>query len=211
MGNGVAKSDRTPGRILTERLRLEPIAANHAHDLWVIHNDKQVAPWYDGWKPTPDEALARAKAMAEAWQHLGVHKWMAYHRVTSELVGRGGASPTPADHDWGRVNDLLPQEPWVRETRAGPRGALIHANWVEIGWALRRQCWGHGYATEIGRAALAYSFDELGMRAIVSCTAHDNHTSRAVMERIGMMYAATLEDLDNGADLTVHTLLRTQR
>jgi RimJ/RimL family protein N-acetyltransferase len=52
--------------------------------------------------------------------------------------------------------------------------------------ALRRQCWGHGYATEIGRAALAYSFDELGMQAVVSCTGRDNHRSRAVMERLGI-------------------------
>lgn len=211
MTNQEAGSDRAVGTVFTERLRLEPITADHAADLWVVHNDEQVAPWYEGWKPTPDEALERATAMAAAWQHLGVHKWMAYHCGTGELVGRGGPSMTPADDDWGRVNDLLPQQPWVRETRVGERGGLVHANWVEIGWALRRQFWGHGYATEIGRAGLAYSFDELGMQAVVSCTGRDNGKSRAVMERIGMVYAGTLEDLGGGADLTVHILLRSQR
>jgi [ribosomal protein S5]-alanine N-acetyltransferase len=206
-----AQNLQAPGTVLTERLRLEPITANHAHDLWLVHNDERSLPGTTGWRPTPDEAVERATAMADGWQHLGVHKWMAYHRETDELVGRDGASATPADHDWGRVNDLLPQQPWVRATRSGPEGELVHANWVEIGWALRRKFWGHGYATEIGQAALAYSFDELGMEAVVSCTSHDNHRSRAVMERLGMTYAGHLEALDSGADLTVHSMLRSQR
>lgn len=197
--------------MFTERLRLEPITPKHAHDLWVIHNDEHVARWYDGWKPTLDEALNRATAMADSWRHFGVHKWMAYDRETGELIGRGGPSPTPADPDWGRIDDLLPHQPWVRETRRGPLGEVVHANWVEIGWALRRPFWGHGYATEIGRAGLIYSFDSLDMQAVVSCTDHDNLRSRAVMERIGMSPAGVLNALDGGTDQTVHTLLRAQR
>ena len=200
-----------PGTVLTGRLRLEPITPAHADDLWTIHNDEHVARWYGGWTPTQDEALERAMAMAQSWRHFGAHKWMAYDRETGELVGRGGPSPTPADEDWGRIDKFLPQEPWVRETRRGPERDLVHANWVEIGWALRHQFWGRGYATEIGRAGLAYSFDELGMQAVVSCTDQDNLRSRAVMERIGMRHAGVLSSLDGGADQTVHTLLRCRR
>ncbi len=193
---------------LTERLRLEPITADHAHDLWVIHNDDEVARWYDGSKPTQQQALRRAKAWSYSWRHLGVHKWMAYDRGTGELIGRGGLSPAPADHDWRRVHDFLPKETWVPETRRGPRDEVVHANWVEIGWALRPQFWANGYAAEIGRAGLSYAFETLGMHAVVSCTDHDNLRSRAVMERIGMSYAGALPDLAGGADFTVHMLLR---
>lgn len=195
------------GTTFTERLRLEPITADHAHDLWLIHNDEEVARWY-GSKPTREEALRRAKSWSYSWRHFGVHKWMAYDRETGQLIGRGGASPTPADRDWGRISDFLPPQPWARQTRHGPRGEVVHANWLEIGWALRRQFWGHGYAAEIGRAGLSYAFDTLGVQAVVSCTDHDNRRSRAVMERIGMSHAGTLPDLDGGADFTVHVLLR---
>jgi len=192
----------------TERLRLEPITPHHAHDLWLIHNDDEVARWYGGSKPTEEEARQRAVAMAYSWRAFGVHKWMAYDRETGGLIGRGGPSPTPADDDWGRVNNFLPKQPWVREVRRGPRGELVHANWLEIGWALRPQFWGRGYATELGRAGLAYSFDTLGMGAVVSCTDNGNVKSLAVMERLGMTYAGTLQDLGSGADLAVYKQLR---
>jgi ribosomal-protein-alanine N-acetyltransferase len=58
---------------------------------------------------------------------------------------------------------------------------------VEIGWRLATACWGHGYATEAARAALAFGFDALGLHEIVALTAPDNLRSRRVMERIGMI------------------------
>ena len=57
---------------------------------------------------------------------------------------------------------------------------------VEVGWSLAREHWGHGYATEAGRAALRYGFDELGLAEIVSITSRLNEPSRRVMERLGM-------------------------
>ena len=57
---------------------------------------------------------------------------------------------------------------------------------VEVGWRLPRWAWGHGYATEAAREALAVGFDEVGLAEIVSFTAVHNERSQAVMRRIGM-------------------------
>ncbi len=57
---------------------------------------------------------------------------------------------------------------------------------VEAGWRLARPAWGHGYATEAARAALAFGFEQLGLDEIVAMTAVGNARSRAVMERLGM-------------------------
>ena len=98
------------------------------------------------------------------------------------------------------------------------RPFTAHANWVEIGWALRRKFWGSGYASEIGRAGLAYAFDVLRVHAVVSCTARHNVRSRAVMERIGMRYAGEVrsrgpvegvEGEHDDAPFAVCVLLRT--
>ena len=177
---------------LTSRLRLEPIGPANARDLWLVHNDDEVAYWYDGDRPSLDEAKRRAEAIAESWRRHGVHKWIAYDRITGEVVGRGGLSRTPVDDDWGQINAFLPDEPWVRTVHESHQPFTAHANWLEIGWALRRPFWGHGYASEIGRAGLAFAFDELGMEAVVSCTVRHNARSRAVMERIGMHYAGEI-------------------
>jgi ribosomal-protein-alanine N-acetyltransferase len=57
---------------------------------------------------------------------------------------------------------------------------------VEVGWRLAVDSWGHGYAPEAARAALAFAFDELGLDEVVSMTSHGNHKSQRVMEKIGM-------------------------
>jgi RimJ/RimL family protein N-acetyltransferase len=178
--------------LLTPRLRLVPIGPGNAADLWRVHNDDAVVPWYDGWRPSRHEADEYARQAAESWRLQGVHKWMAYDRETGALVGRGGLSRVPIDADWAQLHAFLPAEPWVRQPHENERPFAAHAHWLEIGWALRRERWGQGYASEIGRAGLTYAFDVLGARAVVSCTARHNLRSRAVMERIGMHYAGEI-------------------
>jgi RimJ/RimL family protein N-acetyltransferase len=59
---------------------------------------------------------------------------------------------------------------------------------VEIGWRLARHAWGHGYATEAARAALAYARDELELAEVISFTSTTNIRSQRVMERLGMTH-----------------------
>jgi RimJ/RimL family protein N-acetyltransferase len=63
----------------------------------------------------------------------------------------------------------------------------------EVGWRLARHAWGHGYATEAGRAALANGFGAMGLARIVAYTASTNLPSEAVMQRIGMVRAADMD------------------
>ena len=58
----------------------------------------------------------------------------------------------------------------------------------EIGWRLRRDAWGQGYASEAARASLAWGWASLPAPSIVAITVPPNQRSRAVMERIGMTY-----------------------
>ena len=78
---------------------------------------------------------------------------------------------------------------------------------VEIGWRLRRDAWGQGYATEAARAALAHGFETLGLREIVSFTAVANEPSIAVMRRLGM-HTDPAEDFDHPSVAEGHHLRR---
>jgi RimJ/RimL family protein N-acetyltransferase len=176
----------------TERLRLEPAGSANARDLWLVHGDDGVWPWYGTQKPSLEQIEQQAAFIGESWRLHGVGKWIAYDRGSGEVVGRGGLSRPPADDDWGQLYAFLPAEPWVRAAHESRRPFVAHANWLEVGWALRREFWGRGYASEIGRAGLAFAFDVLGARAVVSCTVRHNTRSRAVMERIGMRYAGEI-------------------
>jgi RimJ/RimL family protein N-acetyltransferase len=202
------------------RLRLEPVGPANAADLWLVHSDDEVWRWYGNEKPSLTQVEQWAKFMGDSWRFHGVHKWIAYDRASGEVVGRGGLSRPPVDDDWGQIYAFLPAEPWVRAAHEARHPCVAHANWLEIGWALRREFRGRGYASELGQAGLAFAFDVLGMQAVVSCTVRHNARSHAVMERIGLRYAGEIrsrgivdgiEGEQDDAPFAVCVLLRTDR
>ena len=86
---------------------------------------------------------------------------------------------------------------------------------VEVGWRLAREHWGHGYATEAARAAVAFGFDELALDEIVALTTPANVRSRRVMEKLGMTRAPA-DDFEHplvpvGHQIRPHVLYRLSR
>lgn len=91
---------------------------------------------------------------------------------------------------------------------------------VEIGWRIRSDRWGCGFATEAARACLRLGFtapDEggLGFDEVISFTASSNVRSRRVMEKLGM-HRDPGDDFDHpGVPLTSplrpHVLYRISR
>jgi len=57
---------------------------------------------------------------------------------------------------------------------------------IEIGWRLKPEAWGFGYATEGAKECLRYGFETLGFDKIYSNTPILNLPSENVMKRIGM-------------------------
>ncbi|MBA2919439.1 GNAT family N-acetyltransferase [Sphingomonas sp. MAH-20] len=56
----------------------------------------------------------------------------------------------------------------------------------EIGWRLREDTWGQGYAKEAARAALDLAFSRFGMRQVYAITMTENAPSWGLMRRLGM-------------------------
>ncbi|MHC4911364.1 MAG: GNAT family N-acetyltransferase [Planctomycetota bacterium] len=89
--------------------------------------------------------------------------------------------------------------PWFREG-------------VEIGWRIRAELWGRGFATEAALVCLADGFGRLGFGEIISFTASTNVSSRRVMEKIGLRRDPN-EDFEHpglpeGSSLRPHVLYR---
>lgn len=143
--------------VTTDRLVLVPVGPEHADNLVVLLTGPDVAFWYAGtW--TRSEALDWARQMSLRWRDEGVGKWIAYRRGDGELVGRGGLTRT----------------------------TLGGMSCLEVGWLVREEYRGVGYATEIGRAGLDFAFNELDAVEVVAFTEVHNRASRAVMTRLGM-------------------------
>jgi len=91
-------------------------------------------------------------------------------RTTGELIGKGGLS---------RI-----------DTQVAPdelKGS------VQVGWTLRADFWGHGYAREAAQAALAMAFEHLGLTRVYAQTSQRNAASWGLMERLGMERRADLD------------------
>lgn len=58
---------------------------------------------------------------------------------------------------------------------------------IEIGWRLKYEAWGNGFATEGARECLKYGFEKLKFNKIYSFTSKINLQSENVMKKIGMV------------------------
>lgn len=59
---------------------------------------------------------------------------------------------------------------------------------VEIGWRLRPEAWGNGFATEAATACLEYAKRELDFKEVFSFTSLPNKRSERVMQKIGLKF-----------------------
>ena len=59
-------------------------------------------------------------------------------------------------------------------------------NEIEVGYHVRRDLWGKGYATEAAQACMEYAFTKLGVKRVISMIRPENAPSRRVAEKNGL-------------------------
>ena len=74
--------------------------------------------------------------------------------------------------------------------QGGPIGMM------EVGWRLREDAWGQGYAREAATAALDLAFRRFGADEVIALTVARNEASWGLMKRLGMRRRFDL-DFDN--------------
>ncbi len=80
----------------------------------------------------------------------------------------------------------------------------------EIGWRLREDSWGQGFAKEAAIASLDLAFTRFGAPHVVALTVTGNESSRRLMDRLGMTRCADLDFEDDryGPELNPTTVYR---
>ena len=121
----------------------------------------------------------------------------ANREVLRHLAG-AGAEPWDRGRSWRHLSFLMGH--WLlgdagmwavehKETGAflGVAGFAAPEGWpgFELAWTLERRFWGHGYATEAAREALAHAFTALEKDCVISLIHPENQASIRVAERIG--------------------------
>jgi len=78
---------------------------------------------------------------------------------------------------------------------------------IEIGWRLREEDWGQGYAREAAQATLRWAWARLEAPRVIAMTVPANRRSWGLMERIGMRRRTEL-DFDHPLFPDSHPLRR---
>jgi len=150
--------------LTTQRLRFEPLSDAHFDGFHAMNSDPEVMRYLSGRPETPDETRAVIERVKARWADTGYSWWALLSRESGELVGAA------ALQNLRREMQPLPD-------RDCP---------LEIGWRLRREHWGKGYASEAAFAIGDHAFDTLSPPEILAVCNPANTASSGVMRRIGM-------------------------
>jgi RimJ/RimL family protein N-acetyltransferase len=125
-----------------------------------------------GRKPLADVAAYRSKIRSTyltSYTPSGHGAWAIIEKASGEFVGGCSLQPGMETHHASEMGYCLDD--------------------VEIGYGLRKQSWGKGYATEIVKALVQKALMELGVKSLVACVTIDNVASIRVLEKSGLRRA----------------------
>ena len=163
--------------IETERLRLRNWREGDAESFHIHCNRPSVMRWLGGVQSRArmNEVVERLVRLQEERGHTF---WVVERKADGAFLGFCGLKIAN-----GRDSKVLGE--------------------VEIGWRLREDAWGQGYAKEAATASLDFAFDRLGVERVVALTVDGNASSWGLMKRLGMRRREDLDYIDSrfGEDL----------
>jgi RimJ/RimL family protein N-acetyltransferase len=146
--------------IETARLRLRPLVEDDIPD-WarLIYADPEVTRYLPGPDVTPLERTERLyRYFSDHWPLHGYGVWAVTDRATGNFLGQAGLN---------HIADL---------------------NETELDYALAKDSWGRGLASEAAGGVVRYAFETAGLTRLIGFVIPENIASRRVLERIGFAY-----------------------
>jgi len=152
-------ADPPDAMIETERLILRRWREADVEPYVAMMADPQVADTLGGVldRAQVGRSIARNEA---AFEQQGIGRFAVERRGDGRFLGHCGLMP---------IHESLPPAPGF-----------------EIGWALAKDAWGAGYASEAARAAIADAFARAELAEVIAYTTVGNLRSQAVMARVGL-------------------------
>jgi RimJ/RimL family protein N-acetyltransferase len=115
-----------------------------------------------------DETRAIIEGGMDSWRNDGLGPFILETATDSRMVGQAGLM-------------IFDTRGWTPSTWANAGGAAQ----PELGWALIREHWSVGYATEAAGAIRDWAYEFRSIDRLVSLISLNNARSRRVAERVG--------------------------
>jgi RimJ/RimL family protein N-acetyltransferase len=151
--------------IETERLVLRSWREGDGAEFARVTNSPEVMEHLGG-IDNPDKLADTERRLRAIEEENGFTFWVVERKADKALLGFCGVKPA----------NVVPLE-----------------GEIEIGWRLRHDAWGQGYAREAAQASLEWSWNNLDVPRIVAITVPANTRSWGLMERLGMKRRADMD------------------
>jgi RimJ/RimL family protein N-acetyltransferase len=153
--------------LITERLTLRPWQVDDAGAALGAYGSAEVARWLTPAMDQVHDELAMRLVLQQwvaedARMLTPAGRWAVDRNEDGALIGGATLLPLPPDDEY------------------------------EIGWQLHPDAWGHGYASETGRALARWAFDQ-GIEQVIAVVRPTNPRAEAVVRRIGMEWVGETE------------------
>jgi RimJ/RimL family protein N-acetyltransferase len=126
---------------------------------------------------TPSERAERTIAVfGEHWSQRGYGVWAVTDKITGQFSGHCGLNFVP------------------------------EAGEVEVLYALRKDRWGQGFATEAARASVRFGFEQADLARLIALAVPGSLASRRVLEHLGFAFEKGAQHF--GLDLVQYGLPR---
>ena len=149
-------------KLETERLILRPLHLNDADDMFAMDSNPKVH-LYLGNTPftTKEESIAYLKNVLQQYEQHGIGRFAMVTKDGNRFVGWCGLK-------------------FITETENN------HSHFYEIGYRLKEEFWGKGYAYEAATKWYEYAFSNLKINTLYASAHIDNKGSRRILEKIGL-------------------------
>ena len=149
-------------KIETKRLYLRPLLETDAQAFFEMDSNPRVHRFL-GNNPvkTIEESIKSIKGVIQQYEDFGIGRLAMVLKSSNVVIGWSGLK-------------------YEREIRK-------EFNYYDLGYRLKEDFWGEGYATEAAIASLDYGLNTLKLQEINACAHVDHIVSNKILKKIGML------------------------
>ena len=150
----------------TERLFMRPYTMGDLHDFFRLNGDEDVMRYI---RPAQnlEETKKFLQKIIDAYKEIrGIGRWAVFSKTDQQFAGSFAIIP------------------------------IENSTQLQLGYALLKENWGQGYASESVKGGLQYAFDQLGLTEIAGITYPENVPSQKVLLKNGFVFDNTFFEED---------------
>ncbi len=174
--------------IKTERLILRELRMSDLEGMFELDSNPLVHK-YLGNKPikTREESEKMIDSVINQYKERGIGRWAAIEKSSGDFIGWSGL----------RLNTEFNMNGFTK--------------YYDVGYRLIPKYWGKGYATESGKVAINYAFNDLKLPELYGTTEMGNQASHNALLKIGLTYIEDFYFEEEKLDLRWYKMINNKK